>query len=445
MKTIPPQGIKLIKILEEAGYQAYFAGGCVRDLILGKRPGDWDICTSAPPRETLRLFSAFRLSLKGLRYGTLTVILGGKPYEITTFRKEEGYTDHRRPGQVSFVGSLFQDLARRDFTINAMAFHPGAGVIDPFNGLSDLKKKTIRCVGDPYERFSEDALRIIRALRFSSALGFSIEPGGKNALMKQKEALAFVHPQRLAPELIRLCLGKNALSVLKDYAPVFSVFLPEIAPSIGFPQNHPHHCFDVWTHCCVASSFAPKDPAIRLALLFHDLGKPFCSSTDAQGIQHFFGHHKISAKLTEDILSRLSLPGSLSHQILSLVRYHDACLFTEKEIRRALRRLGEPLLRKLLIVKDCDARAQTPFFYPQKKESLDQTRAMLESILSEKPCFSRRDLAVNGNDLMALGLAPGKRMGMILSRLFEMVAEEGLENDKKTLLEEAGKILEASR
>lgn len=428
---LAPQAERALDILEKAGYEAWIVGGCVRDFLLGRTPKDYDLCTSARPEEIEAAFAGCRTIETGRRHGTVTVVLEEMPLEITTYRVETGHSDARHPDQVRFTPSLEEDAARRDFTINAMAYAPGKGLQDFYHGQEDLERGLLRCVGEPDRRFREDALRILRALRFSSALGFSIEAETAAAARRQKGLLTGLSAERVAGELGKLLVGRNAREVLLAYPDLLGVVLPELLPMVGFDQRNRHHCYDLLTHTAVAVEQTPPQLSLRLAALFHDCGKPACFSLGADGQGHFYGHARESAALADAALRRLRVPNKLREQVVRLIRYHDTPL-EEKFLRRWLNRLGEEDFFALLALQRGDTLALAPA-YRNRVERLDQLAEQARRLLREKPCLTLGDLAVNGWDLMALGLE-GRDIGAAQRRLLEAVLEGTVANEKTALV-----------
>ena len=431
--------------LNAAGYEAWAVGGCVRDSALGKQPHDWDMTTSALPEETMAVFEGCPVIETGLRHGTVTVLVDSEPLEITTYRVDGSYSDSRRPDSVSFTRSLEADLARRDFTINAMAAHPEKGIVDCFGGLEDLKNGVIRCVGEPERRFTEDALRILRALRFSSVLGFPIEPQTANALLRVRENLRHVAMERIFSELKRMLCGRDAGRILREFPQVLWVFLPELQPMVGFEQHNPHHLYDVWEHTIRSVEAAPADEALRLTLLLHDAGKPACFTLGEDGTGHFYGHPAKSRELADAVLRRLRSDNDTRERVLTLIEQHDAVVpATPSAVRRWLGKLGEKGFFDLLSVKRADNRAQNQALFSCEGE-LDALSALAERILAEDECFTLKSLAVGGRDLMELGIQPGPAMGKLLGRLLEMVVEGKCPNEREALMEMAKKALSENR
>lgn len=441
--NIPQGPDEILNRLTAAGFQAYAVGGCVRDSLLGTVPGDWDICTSALPEETEACFSDLRVVETGLKHGTVTVIFQGVPYEITTFRSDGNYLDHRRPQQVNFVRTLKEDLLRRDFTINAMAVGLDEEIQDPFGGRQDLTDGIIRCVGDPDTRFTEDALRILRGLRFASRLGFSIAPETAAAMERNKNLLSYVSGERIYKELTGILIGTYAQSVLEQYGGVLAAVLPEIQPSMGFLQRNPFHNRDVWQHTLEALGKSRPDPIVRWALLLHDLGKPDCFTLDDRGIGHFYGHPQRSMELAEQILDRFHGDKKTRDTICLLVRDHDReAPATIKNARRWIARYGRDNVRLLLEVKRCDclAHVDTPKTRARYNNLMEMTRLIRECLETER-CFSVRDLPVKGGDVMALGVPAGPQVGRILEGLLDDVLDGACPPEREALLERLKQLI----
>lgn len=432
MFPLPENVKRILSRLEQAGYEAYCVGGAVRDALLGRTPGDWDVASDAPPEAVLSLFAPEALPT-GLKHGTVTVG-GGKGVEVTTFRRDGSYLDNRHPEHVEFTGSLEEDLARRDFTVNAIAMNLRGEFADPFGGRDDLKKKTLRAVGKAENRFGEDALRILRGLRFASKLGFEIENGTADAIRRCAPLLRHIAPERIRMELTGILCGEYAAQVLLAYPDVLGVFMPEILPCVGFGQHSVYHCHDVWGHTAWAVAAVRALPVLRYAMLLHDLGKPETFSLDEKGQGHFYGHWRRSAELAEAVLDRLRMDNRSKKIILTLVERHDCPLtLSKKSVRRNLSRYGEETLRLLLEVKRADNLAQAEE-YRDRQTLVVQWEDLLETVLASGECFSLRQLAVKGGDLTALGLR-GPAVGRALDRLLEMVMDAKLPNDRGILLE----------
>ena len=429
---IPQEVCAVLQTLERAGYEAYIVGGCVRDMRMGKVPHDWDVTTSALPQETMALFDHFAIPT-GLQHGTVTVRSGGLSCEVTTFRTDGDYPDHRHPAAVTFTRSLREDLARRDLTVNAMAMDMQGTLHDPFGGQADIRRRILRCVGEPERRFQEDALRILRTLRFSATLGFVIEEDTHRALRAQCGDLRYVAAERVREELTKLLCGADVLRVLLEDPQVLGVVLPEILPCVGFDQHNRHHCYDVWGHTAHAVAAAPPDPVLRWAMLLHDLGKPRCFTMDEQGVGHFHGHHRPSAEMAETVCRRLRFDRAAAQQICMLVRYHDRPIpLTERAIRRAMNQLGVEGLRQLCAVKRADNLAQHPDYRGRQRE-INEGEAIMDELLRKDACFSLKQLAVNGWDMAALGLE-GPAIGQMLQTLLEAVMDGAADNDRDALL-----------
>lgn len=418
--------------LNGAGYDCFAVGGCVRDSLRGVAPHDWDLCTGAHPEQIKAVFRDRKTIDIGMAHGTVAVVFPSGTLEITTYRIDGGYSDARHPDQVSFTPELREDLARRDFTVNAMAYHPDAGLVDPFGGQADLKRGIIRCVGEPERRFGEDALRILRAVRFSSVLGFRLEGRTAAAARDMCGALNRISAERIREELTKLLLGENVREVLRLYSDVLAAVIPEIAPCVGFDQQNSHHCHDVWGHTveCVAQS-AP-DPVIRWTMLLHDIGKPG-TFTVSDGVGHFYGHEKRSAELAQAILKRLKFDTRTAERVVTLIRSHMLLTQpTEKAVKRRLNQLGPEVFLQLLDVMRADTRGLAPEYRGRIGE-IDRLEQIAHRVIAEGQCFSLRDLAVNGNDLIALGLR-GKAVGDALRGLLDDVISGRCANTREELL-----------
>ena len=440
-----PQTVQYcIHHLEAAGFQAYAVGGCVRDSLLGLTPADYDLCTDATPEETSRVFAAHQLLHHGQKHGTVGVVLDTQVFEITTFRTEGGYGDARHPDWVQFVPDLESDLARRDFTINAMAFHPRTGYVDPFGGQEDLQKGVLRTVGDPETRFQEDALRILRGARFSARFGLTLDPATKNAMINLAPLLDKIARERVFEELCKLLMSATAEDLL-TFSPLLTQVTPELTPSVGFQQHSPHHRYDVFTHIAHVVEAVPKDLGLRWAALLHDIGKPACFTMDQDGRGHFTGHAKVSAELADGILLRLKAPSALRQQVTELIGLHMTKLELDKKLlRRRLGKLGAERLQQLLHLQEADMGSKGTGI-PEEMEQFPRIRSLLEEIAKEDACFSIKDLAVNGRDLQQLGLAPGPDMGKTLNWLLTQVQDEVLPNERTALLDTVKRLLTDSQ
>ena len=423
----------VLKRLKDSGYEAYLVGGCVRDLLRGIPPHDYDVTTSALPEEILAAFSGVPVVETGLKHGTVTVLWEGLPVEVTTYRVDGNYTDGRHPDGVTFTRSLTEDLARRDFTFNAMAWAPETGIQDPFGGREDLQRKILRCVGDPDRRFTEDGLRILRALRFASTLEASGDPATDQALRRQKERLSAVSRERIREELRKLLCGPGVFEILTAYPEVLGTVLPELLPAVGFDQRNYHHCYDLYSHLARTVASVPPDPDLRLAALLHDVAKPELFSLDEAGVGHFYGHASRSAEKAGEILRNLRCSNEECQRIVALIRHHDGPIEpTPAAVKRKLNKLGERGFFDLIALMRGDNLALAPEFHG-RQETYDRLEALAREILSEEQCFSLKDLAVKGGDLAALGLR-GKEIGEGLQMLLSAVMEEKTKNDKESLL-----------
>ena len=427
---------KIIEILEQAGYEAFAVGGCVRDFLMGRPCDDMDITTSARPAETEKILNDHHIKFieTGLKHGTITAVTDGGSFEITTYRTDGVYKDNRHPEHVEFVTDIKEDLSRRDFTINAMAYNDRVGIVDLFGGRDDLDKKIIRAVGDPDKRFKEDALRIMRAIRFASVLSFDIETQTKKAIFNNKDLLKNVSYERIFAELSKLLLGENVFDVLMEYREIIGVVIPELQAIFHIPQNTKWHIYDVWKHTCKSVEAAPKDLALRLTMLLHDIGKAYSKTTDENGTDHFKGHQKISAEYTKAVLKRLKVPNEIYDRVMFLVPIHDMHIGTDrKKIKKWLSKVGEDGLRDLIEVKRADKLAQNPEMTERELSNLDVTQKELDRIIQEGEPFTVKALAVNGYDLISLGYR-GTEIGEKLAFLLQKVIDGELENDKESLM-----------
>ena len=432
MVDIPAPVREILETLETAGHRAWCVGGCVRDALLGRAPEDWDVTTAARPEETMALFGD-RAVPTGLHHGTVTVRTAAGGVEVTTLRRDGAYRDHRRPESVTFTDSLEEDLRRRDFTVNALAVDLRGTLQDPLGGRADLAAGVLRCVGDPDRRFDEDALRILRGARFAAQLGFAIHPDTAAAIHRNRALLGDIAPERIWTELKKLVTGDRAAEVLRAYPDIIGVFWPEVLPMVGFDQRNRHHCYDVWEHTLHALAAVRPETELRLTLLLHDIGKPNCFTADEKGQGHFYGHPAESARLAGEMLRRLRADNATTETVVRLVTWHDKNIpRTRSGVARALGKLGERDLRRLLDVKRADNLAQAPEYRAVQGE-IDKAEAILDQLLAESACVSLRQLAVNGRDLLALGLS-GPAVGRILRTLLDAVLDETLPNQRAALL-----------
>ena len=427
----------IIQKLEECGYEAYIVGGAVRDSIMGRSIHDYDICTSAMPDEILKVFPNEEIIPTGLQHGTVTILINKEPFEVTTFRIDGDYSDNRRPDNVIFTRSLVEDLQRRDFTINAMAYNPKTGLIDPFNGMEDIKYKKIRCVGSAEDRFNEDALRILRAIRFEAQLGFAGLPETMFEIERQYDRLKNISIERINSEFCKIVASEQFCIELVLYPNVFSLFIPELKDLIGFQQNNPYHAYDVFNHTVHAIEKCESDDlVVRLAVFFHDFGKPHSYQDGEDGIRHFKGHGKVSAEITDSIMKRLRFDNETRNNVVELVYYHDATFEVgNKYVKRWLNKIGEKQFRRLLEIRKADIKGQKPDYEESRIEKVNNIENILEEILSEKSCFSLKDLAVNGYDVKeVMKLKEGKDIGYWLNEILKRVIDGELENNKYDLV-----------
>ena len=416
----------------------------MRDSLLGREPADWDLATSALPEQTEAALAGYRLVETGLKHGTVTALTDGGPVEITTFRTDGAYHDGRHPDRVAFVPSLEEDLARRDFTVNAMALAPDGTVIDLYGGQADLAAGLIRCVGEPSRRFGEDALRILRALRFASKLDFAIEPETARRALADRALLDRVSRERVMAELSGILTGPGAGRVLRQYGPVIFQVIPELAPQAGFDQKNPNHIHDIWTHTTMAVDAVEADPVLRLTMLLHDVGKPPCFFTDEKGVGHFYGHARIGAQMADDILLRLRCSGEMRRQVVTFITWHDIePPGTKKAMARLAAKLGEDTVRRLIQCWRADSADRAPAVRERNLAVIAWSEQALEQALAgEERCFSLRDLAVDGRDIMALGVPEGPAVGRVLKALFGRVLDGEVANRREELLAAARDITE---
>lgn len=438
---LPDQVIKAMECLTHSGYSAYVVGGCVRDSLMGITPHDYDICTDCTPDEFSEVFTDAKIISTGIAHGTCTVIIDHLPIEITTFRSEENYSDHRRPDEVHFIKSHKEDMSRRDFTMNAVSFSFLEGYIDYYDGISDIKNGIIRCVGDPEKRFEEDALRILRAIRFVSCLGFIIEDKTKEAIFKKKALLSHISSERIASELDKMLAGKQVFNCITEYRDVLAVIMPEIIPSFDFEQNTKHHCFDVWTHIARSVELSANERSIRLCMLFHDIGKPGCATTDSYGNSHFKGHQAASAEFAKNILNRLKYDNKTKKEVVALVAEHDNRFECCKpELKRFLAKYGYSFFQKHMMVRTADTLAQSAYNRYEKMKDLFNRISLAEQIIQNDECYSLKQMKINGKDLMDIGITDGRHISRVLDSLLEMIINDEIPNDKNTLINSASKI-----
>ena len=435
IKILLPEKVNMIiRSIQAAGFEAYAVGGCVRDSILGRVPDDWDITTSAKPEDIKKIFK--RTIDTGIEHGTVTVMLDKEGFEVTTYRIDGEYEDSRHPKEVTFTSNLREDLRRRDFTINAMAYNDEVGLVDIFEGISDIERKIIRCVGDARERFTEDALRMMRAVRFSAQLGYSIADSTKEAIKELSPTLQKISAERIQVELIKLITSDNPDYLKIAYETgITAVVLPEFDLCMKTEQNNPHHMYSVGEHTLHAMKYVEKDKVLRLALLFHDMGKPKTITTDEKGIHHFHGHNEISSEITREVLRRLHFDNDTIHKTEKLVFYHDyRPALTDKSVRRFVTKIGKELFPMYLLVQRADTLAQSNYKRVEKLENIKKAEEIFTGIIEREECLSLKDLAVTGKDLIDFGIKPGKEIGEILNGFLEQVIENPELNKREILL-----------
>ena len=435
--TIPSNAEKILQVLNENGHEAYVVGGCVRDSILDRNPNDWDITTSASPYQVKELFP--RTIDTGLQHGTVTVMMDKEGYEVTTYRVDGEYEDGRHPKQVTFTSSLEEDLKRRDFTINAMAYHPKEGLVDLFHGMDDMRNKIIRCVGDPLERFHEDALRIMRAVRFSAQLGFEIEAETKAGISRLTPNLRNVSAERIQAELVKLLVSPHPDYLRVAYETgITREFLPEFDLCMETEQNTPYHCFTVGEHILHSLLYVEADKVLRLTMLLHDIAKPVMKTTDENGRDHFKMHAVKGEEMSKQILRRLKFDNDTINHVCLFVRYHDdRPALSATSVRRMMSRIGEENMEGLLAVKRADTLGQSMYQRREKLAYIDEFEKLYQQIIREQQCVKKSDLALNGRDLIRMGMQPGKQIGAVLDHLFELVLEHPECNTRECLEKEA--------
>ncbi len=443
---IPAYVNDVIERLETAGYEAYIVGGCVRDSLLGKAPDDYDVTTSARPEEVKAALGGYRIIDTGIKHGTVTVLSGGNPIEVTTYRCDGEYTDHRRPDNVALTRSLREDLSRRDFTVNALAYNSRTGMVDLFGGREDLEKKLIRCVGDPAVRFEEDALRIMRALRFAATLGFGIDRETEEQIHKKYQLLSYVSEERIAVELKKLLSGEGdaVCDILVRFSDVICHIIPEMKDAVGLDQKNKWHIYDVYTHIVRVVSLTPARVNVRLAALLHDIAKPRMMTVDENGVGHFYGHPEESAKMARVIMRRLKMDNVTVNAVCRLIEIHDIRPeATRKALRRYLSKNSDVDTDDIMAIRRADLGAQNPEFH-SLFDYLAESEKIINELKAEGACLSIKDLAINGYDIIALG-AEGELVGRILEKLLSEVVDESLENSKEELQKRAEKLYKSMK
>lgn len=442
MNIVLPKNVKLIiDILNKNGFEAFIVGGCVRDSIIGLTPHDWDICTNAKPEEIKNCFEDFNTFDSGIKHGTISIVIDSEVFEVTTYRIDGAYSDNRRPDSVTFTSDITKDLARRDFTINAMAYNEASGLIDPYGGRNDLSEKIIRCVGNADIRFNEDALRIIRALRFASVYDFEIENETSESIHKNADLLKNIAVERISVEFNKLLCGNSAEEILNKYRDVIAVFIPEIKPMFDYNQHTKHHNRDLWCHTTYSVKSIDYTPLLRMSMLLHDIGKLKACKRDEDGTCHFKGHPKYSAEMAEIILRRLKYPTDFIETCVTLIKYHDVRFNgSKRQLRHVMSAIGDKNVELLLKIQRADILAQSDYKHKEKLEKLNLACKVYEEILADKDCFTLKQLKINGNDIKKLGVSEGVKIGKILKMLLSLVIEDKLENEKSALLNKAEEI-----
>lgn len=436
MKIVLPQNVKkIINVLNKNNFEAFAVGGCVRDSVLGVTPNDWDICTSAKPEQIKKVFAGFNTFDTGIKHGTISIVIDGAVYEVTTYRIDGEYTDNRRPDSVTFTSDILKDLKRRDFTMNAMAYNDKCGLIDPYGGKNDLADSILKCVGNPDARFGEDALRIIRALRFASAYNLKIDDATSESISKNAQLLKNIASERISAELNKLICGDGAENILNDYRGVFAVFIPEIAPMFDYDQNTKYHNRDLWKHTTYSVGAIDSEALLRITMLLHDIGKPKACRRDADGTCHYKIHPKYSAEAAEVILRRLKYSSDFIETCVTLIKYHDVRFNgSKRQLRHVMNAVGEDNVKCLLKVQRADISAQSDYKRKDKLEKINLACKAFDEILDDNDCFTLNQLNINGSDIKNLGVNEGVKIGIILKKLLDLVIEDKLENEKNALL-----------
>lgn len=439
---IPLGASTILDTLGKQGFEAYVVGGCVRDSLLWLTPKDWDICTAATPQEVESCFDGYRIIETGLKHGTVTVVMDDGQYEVTTFRTDGVYSDNRRPDSVEFVKDIREDLARRDFTVNAMAYNPSLGLVDPFGGQSDLAAGRISCVGNADDRFNEDALRVMRALRFASVYGFTIADETADAVHRNAGLLNNIAVERINTELCKLLCGKGCLDLLLNYSDVITTIIPELKPCVGFDQNNRYHQYTIYDHIAHAvSNYTGADVTTKVALLLHDIGKPQCYTEDENG-GHFYGHGIPGKEIAEQVVDRLRFDSVTQKDVAELVLFHDSLIEpTPKAVRRWLNKVGETQLYRLLDMHTADALAHTAGMQQSRVDKCVEIRKIVDDILASEQCFSLKHLDINGKDIISLGVPEGKVVGAILQELLCQVIDEQVANEREALIQKAKEMI----
>lgn len=433
-ERISKQALITMEMLEDSGYEAYLVGGSLRDILMGREVHDFDVTSSAKPQEVMGVFADFKVIPTGLKHGTVTVLIEGEPIEITTFRSESGYSDGRHPDSVSFAGSVIEDLGRRDFTMNAMAYRINGQLVDLFGGQEDIANKLVRTVGEASERFSEDGLRILRAIRFAAVFGFDVAVETRRAIHELGYMIEKVSEERIASEFNKILLSNKPGKYLREYKDILFIFIPELKACIGFNQRNHHHVYDVFEHTIRVVDNTQARLNLRLAALFHDISKPLCFELGSDDEGHFYGHASKSAEMAEEILKRLKYDSVTISQVCILIKYHDHQIEnSDRIIKRMLQRLGEEAFFALLDIKRADNFGQSEKFR-YRQEILQEIEDSARKIIAEKACFSLKDMVLKGNDLIELGVSQGPEIGRILEMLLDKVISGEIKNDRQELI-----------
>jgi len=431
--TLPEQVNTALKLLLENGFEAYAVGGCVRDLVMGKMPNDYDITTNAMPEETEKVFEGFRIIETGIKHGTVTVIADGMPLEITTYRIDGEYLDSRHPETVSFSRNLKDDLSRRDFTVNTLCYNEKEGVIDLFGGIEDIDRKIIRCVGEPDKRFNEDALRILRGIRFACSLGFTVEEETAQSILRNKDLIKNIAAERVRDEFVKLITADRIYDNVSRFREVIEVFIPEYGALTGCEQNTPYHCYDVFEHSVRSAEYIENDRNLRLTMFLHDIAKPLCKTTDEFGTDHFKGHAKAGAEMAEDILRRMKFDNNAIKYVPFLIGLHSERFPVSKtEAKEMLRRIGREAYLDFIKVRRADTLAKKD---PHSKdEKIKNMLAFYEAIEKNGECWNLESLAVNGSDIKELGVKSGPEIKRLLDFALGEVIHKRVPNDKQSIL-----------
>ena len=434
MITIPDNIKSVIDKLIENGYEAYVVGGCVRDIIMGRTPNDWDVTTSAKPEDVKEIFE--KTVDTGIKHGTVTVLIDREPVEVTTYRIDGEYIDNRRPEEVYYTKDIEEDLKRRDFTMNAIGYNDIDGFVDLFDGKGDIERKIIRCVGDPNDRFNEDGLRMLRAIRFSAQLGFEIDNETFDAIAQNNTLIKNISAERIREELTKILVSDNPEKIMLLYdTKLMSHILPEFEKCIGFEQDNPYHIYDVADHTIVAIKNIPNNAVLRWTMLLHDLGKPNTKTFDENGIGHFYSHGRVSEEMANKILNRLKFDNKSINKITRLIRVHDYRINKEeKSVRKAIAKIGDDIFLDLIKVQRADDSAKNPTVKEGYVEKSYEIERIYYKIKEKQQCISKKDMKINGRDLIEIGITEGKQIGKMLDMLFKFVVEAPEMNDKDKLI-----------